>query len=83
MSGKPVKVSISVIPADSKVTAFLTVQLAANEFRQIGSLLKTVGMTNTHNARVTVRVTEGSGRVAAYASVIDLKTQDPTYIPAQ
>ncbi|MFZ2493693.1 MAG: hypothetical protein WA208_19610, partial [Thermoanaerobaculia bacterium] len=82
-SGKPVKVSISVIPPDAKLTAFLEVDLAPNEFRQISSLLKTVGMTNTHNARVTVRAVAGSGRVTAYASVVDLLTQDPTYIPAQ
>lgn len=59
------------------------VQLAANEFRQIGSLLRSVGLGDTYNARVTVRAIEGTGRVAAYASVIDAQTNDPTYVPAQ
>jgi len=30
-----------------------------------------------------VSAIEGNGRVAAYASVIDLQTNDPTYVPAQ
>jgi hypothetical protein len=30
-----------------------------------------------------VRVIEGEGRVTAYASVIDMLTNDPTYVPAQ
>ena len=36
-----------------------------------------------YNARVSVRATSGEGRATTYASVIDLKTNDPTYIPAQ
>ncbi|HYS55417.1 MAG TPA: hypothetical protein VER58_16790 [Thermoanaerobaculia bacterium] len=38
---------------------------------------------NTYNARMIVEVTSGSGRVTAYGSVIDNRTQDPTYVPAQ
>jgi hypothetical protein len=30
-----------------------------------------------------VRVIDGDGRVTAYGSVIDMITQDPTYVPAQ
>ena len=50
---------------------------------QLGSLLKSVGLDETYNARVTVRAVSGTGKVAAYASVIDLVTNDPTYVPAQ
>jgi len=32
---------------------------------------------------VSVRVVGGSGRVAAYSSVIDNQSFDPTYVPAQ
>ena len=46
-------------------------------------LLKAMGLTNMYNARVTVKVISGQGRVTAYASVIDSRTQDPTYVPAQ
>jgi len=38
---------------------------------------------NIYNARIAVSVTGGSGRVAAYGSVIDNKSLDPTYVPAQ
>jgi len=83
VTGNTVKLEIAVIPPDAKITTFTEVTLQPNEFRQIGSLLKSVGLDGTFNARVTVRVIEGTGRVTAYASVIDAITNDPTYIPAQ
>ena len=42
-----------------------------------------MGLDDTFNARVTVNVIGGEGRVTACASVIDLQTNDPTYVPAQ
>ena len=51
--------------------------------RQLNSLLAAMGLGGTHNARVTVKVTGGQGRVTAYAATIDALTQDPTFIPAQ
>jgi hypothetical protein len=42
-----------------------------------------MGLTNSYNARVTVKVISGQGRVTAYASVIDMLTNDPTFVPAQ
>ncbi|MEO6486923.1 MAG: hypothetical protein ABIO78_03155 [Thermoanaerobaculia bacterium] len=83
VSGRPVKVEITVIPPDSKVSASLEVDLAANQFRQLGSLLGAMGLSETHNARVTVKVMSGQGRVTAYAATIDSLTQDPTFVPAQ
>ncbi|HEU4886888.1 MAG TPA: IPT/TIG domain-containing protein [Thermoanaerobaculia bacterium] len=83
VTGNPVKVEISIVPPDTKFTVVTEVTLAANEFRQIGSLLRAVGLPDTYNARVAVRAIEGAGRVTAYASVIDQVTQDPTYLAAQ
>jgi uncharacterized repeat protein (TIGR01451 family) len=83
VTGKPVRVEISAIPPDAKFSAFTEVELQPNEFRQLGSLLKSMGLDDTHNARVTVNVIGGEGRVTAYASVIDMETNDPTYVPAQ
>jgi uncharacterized repeat protein (TIGR01451 family) len=83
VTGKPVRLEIAVVPPDAKFTAVTEVFLNGNEFRQFGSLLKSVGLADTHNARVTVRVIDGEGRVTAYASVIDMLTNDPTYVPAQ
>jgi hypothetical protein len=58
------------------------VPLAANEFRQF-SLIRDLGLGNAYNARIAVRVIDGTGRVTAYGSVIDETTNDPTYVPAQ
>ena len=83
VSGKPAKVEVTVVPPDSKVSAVVDLDLAANEFRQLNQVLKSVGMDNTYNARVTVQVIDGAGKVTAYASVIDATTQDPTLLQAQ
>jgi hypothetical protein len=83
VSGKPARVQVTVIPPDSKVSGTLEVEMAPNQFRQINSLLSAIGLTGTHNARVTVRVIGGEGRVTAYAATIDAVTHDPTFIPAQ
>lgn len=83
VTGNPVRLEISAVPPDTKFTAVTELILGANEFRQLGSLLRSMGLADTHNARVTVRVLDGTGRVTAYASVIDMLTNDPTYIPAQ
>jgi hypothetical protein len=64
-------------------SAPLPVALAGGEFRQIGSILTQLGVPLEANGRISVRVTGGTGRVSAYASVIDNRTEDPTYIPAQ
>ncbi|HXG58711.1 MAG TPA: DUF5719 family protein, partial [Thermoanaerobaculia bacterium] len=80
-SGNAATVEVSVTLPDSKVTPKVTIPLAANEFRQIS--LGDFGLTDVYNARVTVKVVAGSGRVAAYGSVIDQVTADPTYVPAQ
>lgn len=82
VTGKPVTVELQVSLPDSKATPTVRVTLGANEFRQF-SLIRNLGIGNVYNARVTVRVVDGEGRVAAYGSVIDEETQDPTYVPAQ
>jgi fibronectin-binding autotransporter adhesin len=83
VSGKPAKIQIAVVPPDGRVTGIAELDLAPNEFRQLNSMLKSFGLDTAYNARVTVKVISGQGRVAAYASVIDQVTQDPTYVPAQ
>jgi hypothetical protein len=83
VTGNPVKVEITIVPPDTIFSVNTELTLRANEFRQLGSLLSSFGFDETHNARITVRVIEGLGRVTAYASVIDMLTNDPTYVPAQ
>jgi hypothetical protein len=80
-SGSPVTIEVSAIPSDSKVAAKTQIPLAANQFLQVS--LAQFGLGTAYNARVTVKVLSGTGRVTAYGSVIDAATQDPTYVPAQ
>jgi hypothetical protein len=81
-SGNPATVQVSIVLPDSRVTPVVTLNLAANEFVQIS--LGSFGYTDSiYNARAVVKVTGGTGRVTAYASVIDQITQDPAYVPAQ
>ena len=83
VSGSPAVVEISVTTADSKVAVKTQLALRPNEFKQFRRILQAIGLPVTYNARITIKVLSGSGKVAAYASVIDEKTQDPTYVPAQ
>jgi uncharacterized repeat protein (TIGR01451 family) len=83
VTGKAATVEVTAIPSDSKVAASTQINLAPNQFIQYPQLLKSMGLTNMYNARVTVKVISGQGRVTAYASVIDSKTNDPTFVPAQ
>ncbi|HYI08856.1 MAG TPA: Ig-like domain-containing protein [Thermoanaerobaculia bacterium] len=83
VSGKPATIELSVVLPDSKVTPTVEIDLAPNEFRQFVGLLRTLGLGDVYNARVTVRVVEGEGRVTAYGSINDAVTHDPTYVPAQ
>ncbi|HXH42100.1 MAG TPA: hypothetical protein VNN08_25980 [Thermoanaerobaculia bacterium] len=80
-SGNPVTIEVSAIPIDSKVAAKTQITLAANQFLQVS--LAQFGLGTAYNARVTVKVLSGTGRVTAYGSVIDAVTQDPTYVPSQ
>ena len=66
----------------SKVTPRIEIPLQANEFKQL-SVLKELGIGNIYNARLSVKVIAGEGKVTAYGSVLDMKTNDSTYVPAQ
>jgi hypothetical protein len=58
------------------------IPLAAYESRQF-PIISSLGLGAAYNARLSVRVIEGAGKVTAYGSVVDQTTQDPTYVPAQ
>lgn len=82
VSGKPVTVEVSVYMPGAKVAPTVRIPMAANEYRQF-RVLQQMGIGTAYNARIAVRVVDGDGRATAYASVIDMQTQDPTYVPAQ
>jgi len=84
VTGNEVTVEIKGYSPDSKVVATLAPKkLGPGEFTQLGGILAGMGFGNVYNGRITVRVIDGDGKVAAYGSVIDNRTQDPTYVPAQ
>jgi hypothetical protein len=82
VTGKPVTVEVAVVLPDSKVSPKVQIPVAANGFFQ-QTLIQAIGLSNVYNARVTVHVIDGDGKITAYGSVIDQKTKDATYVPAQ
>ncbi|HEV7427903.1 MAG TPA: hypothetical protein VGQ46_16225 [Thermoanaerobaculia bacterium] len=82
VTGKAATAEVTVILPDSKVAPKVQIPLAAFEYRQF-SIISSLGLGNVYNARISVRVIDGQGKVTAYGSVIDQKTQDPTFVPAQ
>ncbi len=83
MSGKAATVELTAVIPESRVTPKLSVPLQAYEFTQLVGALKSMGLDPAYNARVSIRVKDGQGTVAAYASVVDNTTQDPIYVPSQ
>jgi hypothetical protein len=82
VTGNPVKLEVIAQNA-SKVSARVEIDLAGNEFRQY-RIFDQLGITgSSYTGRVSVRVIGGTGRIAAYGSVVDNKTVDPTYVPGQ
>jgi len=82
VSGKPAIAEVTVFLPDSKVSPRVQIPLGAYESRQF-PILSSLGLGATYNARLSIRVIDGDGKVTAYGSVVDMTTQDPTYVPAQ
>ncbi len=80
-SGKAVTVEIAVIPPDAKAYPKVQIDVGPNGFQQIA--LSSFALGNIYDARVTIRVVSGSGKITAYGSVVDQQTLDPTYVPGQ
>jgi hypothetical protein len=83
VTGNPVTIEILGFTPESKIAARVVKDLAAGEFSQLGNVFTSMGFGDVYNGRVSVRAIGGSGRVAAYGSVVDSRTADPTYVPAQ
>jgi hypothetical protein len=71
-----------VVLPDSKVSPSTQIKLGANEFRQY-NIIRNFGLENIYNARISVRVVDGDGKIGAYGSLIDQRTNAPTFVPAQ
>jgi hypothetical protein len=81
-TGKSAEVEVSLVLPDVKATPKVTFSMQPNAFMQFNVASFNVGNA-IYNARIVVKVTGGTGKVSAYGSVIDNKTADPTYVPAQ
>ncbi len=82
VTGQPATAEITVFLPDSKVAPRIDIPLGAYEYRQF-AVIQQLGLGNVYNARISVNVVDGNGKITAYGSVIDQQTQDPTYVPAQ
>lgn len=83
ITGKPAVIEVTATDADTKFTAVVPISLQANEYRQFDRILEQMGLGTVYNGRVSVKVIEGEGRVYAYGSTVDNRTEDPTYVPGQ
>lgn len=83
LTGKPVTVQVQLIIPLSLAAPVTTVQLGANEFKQLNGVIRTLAKRDVYNARIAVKVTGGEGKILAYGSVVDNKTLDATYVPGQ
>ena len=83
VTGNRVVVELTLRPPDSKLTAVNHIELQGGEFVQLPQVFRFFGFNNVYNGRVSMRVVEGLGRVAGYGSIVDNRTEDPTYVPSQ
>jgi len=83
MSGSPVMVEVTAVPPDSRAVVRTQIPLGANEFRQFSNILAQMGLPTVYNARISVRVIDGAGRLTAYASAIDNRTDDAIFVAAK
>ena len=83
LTGNPVHVRITGVPPDGRTSAIVDLDVGPYQFVQLNRIFAGMGYGTVYNGRISVEVTDGAGRITAYASNIDNQTQDPTYVPAQ
>src|SRR5688500_2210315 len=81
-SGKPVDLVTRVYDVAGNLLATIPVSLQASEHRQFGLMLAANGITDLQDGRVEVEVVGGSGKITAYVSEVDNKTNDPFLVSA-
>ncbi|MGK2857493.1 MAG: hypothetical protein ACSLFQ_09825 [Thermoanaerobaculia bacterium] len=80
-SGQAAQLLVRIFSSGGSLLGETTIALKPGEHLQVNSLLAQMGIT-AENARAEVSVTSLTGRVTAYASVVDGGTSDPTFVPA-
>lgn len=82
-SGNAATADVTITTADGRASAHIQLDLQPNEFRQLSSIMKQIGMNDEYNASIAVHVTSGGGRVGAYSSIVENESGDPLFVPAQ
>jgi hypothetical protein len=82
-TGNAATAEVTITTADGRASAHIQLDLQPNEFRQLSSIMKQIGMNDEYNASIAVRVTSGGGRVGAYSSIVENESGDPLFVPAQ
>jgi hypothetical protein len=75
VTGKPATIEVTAFEPDTKSSVVVPITLQANEYRQFDAILASMGLGTVYNGRVSVKVIQGEGRVYAYGSTIDNRTE--------
>ncbi len=81
-AGAPVQLSVRVYDTVGTLLKTIPLSLKAGEHQQLNGMLALNGVTNLTNGRVEVEVLSGDGKVTAYVSEVDNKTNDPLLVSA-
>jgi hypothetical protein len=79
-SGQPADLSVRVYDTAGTLLKTIPVSLQAGEHKQLNGMLSANGITTLENGRVEVEVTGGTGKVTAYVSEVDNRTNDPLLV---
>lgn len=79
-SGQPADLAVRVYDTSGALLKTIPVSLLAGEHKQINGMLSANGITTLENGRVEVEVIGGTGKVTAYVSEVDNRTNDPLLV---
>ena len=82
LSKNPLTVTVKLYRGDGTLLGTTSVDLRAYEYTQVGRILRRVTEEDVEDAFAVVSSGDAAGVFQAYASVIDNRSGDPTYIPA-
>jgi len=80
-SGQAANVNVKAFDGSGVQLLNLPLQIKPGQLLQLNSILSQNGVSTLSNGRAEVSVTGGSGRVTAYASVVDSVSNDPFLVP--
>jgi hypothetical protein len=81
-AGQPAELSVRVYNSVNALLATIPVSLRPREHTQINGMLAAHGINDLADGRVEVEVIGGGGKVTAYVSEVDNKTNDPLLVSA-